>query len=48
MLVVGVPAPYAFGAYDKSAKHRKAEALIEAGVPLRILSELDFQALVAC
>ena len=48
ILVVGVPSPHAFGAYDKSAKHRKAEALIEAGVPLRILSELDFRALVAC
>ena len=48
LLVVGVPSPHAFGAYDKSAKHRKAEALIQAGVPLRILSEPDFRALVAC
>ena len=31
----------------KSSKHRKAESLIKSGQPLRILSEADFQALIA-
>jgi len=32
---------------DKSAKHRKAEELIDAGAPLRIVSERDFAHLVS-
>lgn len=32
--------------YEKSTKHRRAEALIEKGVDIQILSESDFADLV--
>ena len=43
MLVVGIRNKNRFKDYEKSSKHRKAEALIEtAGVDIQILSEQDF------
>ena len=49
----GVPAPMSWRtqdpnklkSYDKSGKHRKAEALIGKGVDIQILSETDFSEL---
>jgi DNA polymerase-3 subunit epsilon len=42
LLVVGDQDINRLAGHEKSAKHRKAEALIEAGQPLRILQESDF------
>ena len=42
MIVVGVQESYKLGGYEKSSKHRKAEALIMKGVPIKILTEEDF------
>jgi len=47
LLVVGVQNMDRLAGYDKSTKHRKAEALIDQGKSIRILSEQDFKALVA-
>lgn len=42
MLVVGIQDNTKLAGYEKSSKHRKAEELIESGIPIRILSENDF------
>ncbi len=42
ILVVGTQDTTKLAGYEKSSKHRKAEDLIQKGVPLRILSEKDF------
>lgn len=47
MLVVGDMDVTKLSGYDKSSKHRKAEQLVEAGQPLRIIRETDFKELVA-
>ena len=46
MLVVGTQDRSKLKGYEKSTKHRKAEALIENGVEIQILSESDFSELV--
>lgn len=46
LLVVGDQDARKLAAHEKSTKHRKAEALIEKGQPLRILRESDFRKLV--
>ena len=45
MLVVGIQDKIKLNGYEKSSKHRKAEALIEQGVNIQILSECDFSEL---
>ncbi len=47
LLVVGVQNSSVLRGRDKSSKHRKAEALIENGAEILILSERDFMALLA-
>jgi DNA polymerase-3 subunit epsilon len=47
LLVVGDQDVTRLAGHEKSSKHRKAEALIEQGLPIRILRETDFRALVA-
>jgi len=47
MLVVGDMDVTKLAGYDKSSKHRKAEELVSAGQPLRIIRETDFKELVA-
>jgi DNA polymerase-3 subunit epsilon len=47
MLVVGDQDIAKFNGQEKSAKHMKAEALIAAGQPIRIVGETDFMALSA-
>lgn len=47
MLVVGDTDVKKLVGYDKSSKHRKAEDLVSAGQPLRIIRETDFKELVA-
>lgn len=47
ILVVGDQDIRHLAGHDKSIKHRKAEELIAAGQSIRILSESDFQMLVA-
>lgn len=47
LLVVGDQDILRLAGHEKSSKHRKAENLIHAGVPLRILTESDFGRLVA-
>lgn len=42
MLVVGVQDKSRLAGYDKSTKHRKAEALIAEGSDVKIISEQDF------
>jgi DNA polymerase III subunit epsilon len=42
LLVVGDQDINRLAGHEKSAKHRKAEALIEAGQPIRIVQESDF------
>jgi DNA polymerase-3 subunit epsilon len=42
VLVVGDQDIDRLAGHEKSAKHRKAEALIEAGQPIRIVQESDF------
>lgn len=42
ILVVGTQDSSRLGGYEKSSKHRKAEDLLDKGVPIRILSENDF------
>ena len=46
LLVVGTQAKSKLKGYEKSSKHRKAEALIEKGAEIQILSESDFSELV--
>lgn len=46
ILVVGDQDVMKLAGHDKSSKHRKAEALIEKGQPMRILRESDFMCLV--
>jgi DNA polymerase III subunit epsilon len=46
MLVVGTQDTSKLNGYAKSTKHRKAEQLIAQGLPIDILSEEDFMALV--
>ena len=46
LLVVGDQDIRRLAGHEKSSKHRKAEALIAKGVPIRILRETDFRALV--
>ena len=46
MLVVGTQDKSKLKGYAKSGKHRKAEALIEKGVEIQILSESDFSELI--
>ncbi|MDY7096560.1 MAG: exonuclease domain-containing protein [Pseudomonadota bacterium] len=47
MLVVGDMDVTKLAGHDKSSKHRKAEDLVSAGQPLRIIRETDFKELVA-
>ncbi|MEN4041106.1 MAG: exonuclease domain-containing protein [Anaerolineaceae bacterium] len=46
MLVVGDQDLKRLAGHDKSTKHRKAEELIEQGIPIRILKESDFREVV--
>jgi BRCA1-like protein len=46
ILVVGDQDVRFFNGPDKSSKQRKAEQMIAAGTPIRIISESDFKALV--
>lgn len=46
ILVVGDQEIKKLAGHEKSSKHRKAEELIAAGSPIRILRESDFKALV--
>ena len=46
MLVVGDMDVKKLAGHDKSSKHRKAEELVSAGLPLRIIRETDFRELV--
>jgi len=43
LLVVGDQDIKKLAGYEKSSKHRKAEELIQSGIPLRILKESDFK-----
>lgn len=45
MLIVGDQDIKKLGGHEKSSKHRKAEELIEKGVPIRIFKESDFKEL---
>ncbi len=47
LLVVGDIDVVRLAGHDKSSKHRKAEELVAAGYPLRIIRETDFKKLVA-
>ena len=46
MLVVGDQDIKKLAGHKKSSKHRKAELLIEKGIPIRILGESDFKELI--
>jgi len=46
LLVVGDEDVRRLAGHDKSSKHRKAEELIAAGQPIRILAESDFRRIV--
>jgi DNA polymerase-3 subunit epsilon len=48
VLVVGDQDIRKLAGYEKSSKHRKAEALIVGGQHIRILSEDDFQTSIVC
>jgi len=45
LLVVGDQDIKKLAGYEKSSKHRKAEELIQSGIPIRILKESDFKEL---
>jgi DNA polymerase-3 subunit epsilon len=45
LLVVGDQDIKKLAGHEKSSKHRKAEGLIEKGIPIRILKESDFKEL---
>lgn len=47
LLVVGDQDIQKLAGHEKSSKHRKAEALIAKGQPIRILAERDFAAIVS-
>lgn len=47
LLVVGDMDVTKLAGHDKSSKHRKAEGMVAAGHPLRIIRETDFRELVA-
>ena len=47
VLVVGDTDIRKLAGHGKSSKHRKAEGLIEQGIPIRIVGETDFMAMVA-
>ena len=47
LLVVGDTDVQRLAGHEKSSKHRKAEELIAAGYPIRIIRETDFKRLVA-
>ena len=47
VLVVGDSDISRFAGHEKSSKHRKAEELIENGMPIRVVCETDFMAMVA-
>lgn len=46
MLVIGTQDKDKLGGYEKSSKHRKAETMIEKGLDIQILSEVDFSELM--
>jgi DNA polymerase-3 subunit epsilon len=46
VLVVGDQDVRKLAGHEKSAKHRKAEELIGAGHPIRIIRETDFKQLI--
>lgn len=46
MLVVGTQDKTKLNGYEKSSKHRKAEALVTKGMDIQILSENDFSELI--
>ena len=46
LLVVGDQDARKLAGHEKSSKHRKAEALIEKGQPIRILRETDFKQII--
>ena len=46
LLVVGTQDRRKLNGYEKSSKHRKAEALIDKGMDIQILSESDFSELI--
>lgn len=46
LLVVGDQDVLKLAGHEKSSKHRKAEKLISEGIPIRIIRESDFKALV--
>ena len=46
LLVVGDQDIRRLAGHEKSAKHRRAETLIQQGLPLRVLSETDFAQIV--
>jgi len=46
LLVVGDTDVQRLAGHEKSSKHRKAEALVAKGVPIRVIRETDFRALV--
>jgi DNA polymerase-3 subunit epsilon len=48
LLVVGYQDSHKLAGYEKSTKHRKAEALILKGQHIRILTEIDFLTSIAC
>ena len=48
LLVVGDQNVQRLAGHEKSSKHRKAEQLIQAGQPIRILRETDFRELARC
>ena len=47
LLVVGDQDVVRLAGYERSSKHRRAEALIAKGQPIRILRETDFRRLVS-
>ena len=46
ILVVGTQDKSKLKGYEKSSKHRKAEALIDRGMDIQILSERDFREII--
>lgn len=46
LLVVGDVDIQKLSGHKKTSKHRKAEKLLEDGIPIRIISETDFRKLV--
>lgn len=47
LLVVGDTDVGRLAGHDKSSKHRKAEDLVAAGFPIRIIRETDFRQISA-